>query len=95
MASTTEATIDQVLGCDVPDIRDPDPEISLTPTLGCSELKLYHPFQNHYTHEMINFEVFRDSSFRVLSNEFTRQLQFPFSCSRMQLQKIIPLRNFQ
>ena len=34
-------------------------------------------------------------SFQCLSNKLALQLQFPWFSSRMQLQEIIPLRNFQ
>ena len=61
---------------------------------------IYHPSQNHYTHEItsLTFELFRGLQLQ-LSGVFRidrhRQLQFPCSSSRMQLQERIPLRNSQ
>ena len=63
--------------------------------------KRYHPFQNHYTHEIIIFELFRRLQLQLSAFQGSSELititvtvSLFFSC-RMELQEIIPLRNSQ
>ena len=58
--------------------------------------KVYHTFQNHYTHEIVSLNCLEDYgySFQEASELIALQLQFPcFSC-RMQLQEIISPQEF-
>ena len=58
---------------------------------------VYHPFQNHYTHEITIFELFRDYSysFQGSSELISITVAVPCFSYRMQSQEIFPLRNSQ
>ena len=59
----------------------------------------YHPFQNHYTHEIIIFELFgrlqlQPSGVFRINYHYSYSFLVFFFC-RMELQETIPLRNSQ
>ena len=55
----------------------------------------YHCLQNHCTHDITISNYFGDYSYSFQGSVETLQLQFPCYFCRMQLQRIVPLRNVQ
>ena len=83
----------------LPELREwPFRSESVFPEIGVVPRLLNHSFQNHYMHEISIFELFRGLQLRF-SGVLRISLHYSYSVlvrlTRIQLQEIIPLSDFQ